>query len=104
MQDKVVEAKKEIRNSLYGKNAYMDSLNAVYVDDVNYRLKASGAVTSEFTKGLNQANIQIDNDLLSGSFINNKSLAEHHKEGSHYDYKFVSLETMRKKVCLKQKQ
>lgn len=97
MQDKVVEAKKEIRNSLYGKNAYMDSLNAVYVDDVNYRLKASGAVTSEFTKGLNQSNMQIDNDLLSGSFINNKSLAEHHKEGSHYDYKFVSLETMRKK-------
>ena len=97
MQEKVINAKKEIKNSIYGKNAYMDSINSVYVDDVNYRLKASGAVTSEFTKGLNQTDIQVDNDLLSGSFINGKSLAEHHKEGSHYDYKFVSLETMRNK-------
>ena len=97
MQEKALNAKKEIRNSIYGKNAFMDSINHVYVDDVNYRLKASGAVTSSFAKGLNQSDIQIDNDLLSGSFIDGKSLAQHHQEGRHYDYKFVSLETMRNK-------
>ena len=97
MQEKALNAKKEIKNSIYGKNAYMDSINYVYADDVNYRLKASGAVTSSFAKGLNQTDIEIDNDLLSGSFIDGKSLAQHHKEGRHYDYKFVSLETMRNK-------
>lgn len=101
IQNKVISAKDKIRESMYGKNAYMDTLNSVYVDEVNYRLKGSGAVTSEFTKGLNRTDIEVDNDLLSGSFINGKSLAQHHKEGSHYDYKFVSLEAMKQKGMFK---
>lgn len=99
--NQVDEAKSAIKQSIYGKNAYADSLNKIQVDDVNYRYKASGAVTSEFTPGLSKAikngdsNIRIDNDLLDNRFINGKSLSQWHKEGVHYDYKFVSTEAMR---------
>lgn len=95
------EAKSAIKQSIYGKNAYADSLNKIQVDDVNYRYKASGAVTSEFTPGLSKAikngesNIKINNELLDERFINGKSLSAWHKEGIHYDYKFVSTEAMR---------
>lgn len=98
--DQIDDTKTAIKESIYGKNAYADTLNKVQVDDVNYRYKASGAVTSEFTPGLNKAiknsssDLEINNDLLSTRFINNKSLNEWHKEGVHYDYKFVSLEAM----------
>ena len=100
MINQIDETKTAIKESIYGKNAYADTLNKIQVDDVNYRYKASGAVTSEFTPGLNKAlknsssNLEINNDLLSTRFINNKSLSEWHKEGVHYDYKFVSLEAM----------
>lgn len=98
--DQIDEARTAIKESIYGKNAYADTLNKIQVDDVNYRYKASGAVTSEFTPGLNKAikksssDLEINNDLLSTRVINGKSLNEWHKEGVHYDYKFVSLEAM----------
>ena len=94
------ETIRAIRKSIYGKNAYSDQLNKIQVDDVNYRYKASGAVTSELTPGLNQAlgntdsKIKVDNELLKNTYINKKSLAEWHEKGVHYDYKFVSLEAM----------
>lgn len=98
--NKLDDARTAIKDSIYGKNAYVDMLNKVQVDDVNYRYKASGAVTSEFTPGLGKAmnkagnKIEINNDLLDNRIINGKSLSEWHSEGVHYDYKFVSLEAM----------
>ena len=89
-----------IRKSIYGKNAYADQLNKVQVDDVNYRYKASGAVTSELATGLDaslrrqNSKLQIDDDLLSTREINGQSLKYWHEKGVHYDYKFVSLEAM----------
>ena len=100
IMDQMDETKSAIKESIYGKNAYADSLNKVQVDDVNYRYKASGAVTSEFTPGLSKAikngdsNIKINNELLDERVINGKSLTEWHKQGIHYDYKFVSTEAM----------
>lgn len=94
------EAIQAIRKSIYGKNAYSDQMNKIQVDDINYRYKASGAVTSELTPGLKQAinrtdsDIKVDNELLNTRYINNKSLAYWHEKGVHYDYKFVSLEAM----------
>lgn len=100
VNEQATETVEAIRKSIYGKNALSDELNKVQVDDINYRYKASGAVTSELTPGLNQAtrragsDIQIDNELLKSRVINGKSLAEWHEKGIHYDYKFVSLEAM----------
>lgn len=94
------EAIQAIRKSIYGKNAYADQLNKIQVDDINYRYKASGAVTSELTPGLNMATkradskIEVNDELLRIREINGKSLAYWHEKGVHYDYKFVSLEAM----------
>lgn len=98
--NQIDETKTAIKDSIYGKNAYADTLNKIQVDDVNYRYKASGVVISEFIPGLNKAiknsssNLEINNGLLSTRIINNKSLKQWHEEGVHYDYKFVSLEAM----------
>lgn len=100
--DQADETKVAIKESIYGKNAYADIINKVQIDDVNYRYKASGAVTSEFTPGLSKAikngeiaNLKVDDELLRGSEINGKSLSEWHSKGVHYDYKFVSSEAMK---------
>lgn len=102
VEEQAEEAIKAIRQSIYGKNAYMDKINRVQVDDVNYRYKASGAVTSELIPGLslvsNDSKLEIKDDLLSSRYINidgkETSLLDWHKQGVHYDYKFVSLEAM----------
>ena len=100
VEEQTEEAISAIKKSIYGKNAYADQLNKVQVDDVNYRYKASGAVTSELVPGLNMSvkragsSLEINDDLLKTRQINGKSLLDWHKEGVHYDYKFVSLEAM----------
>lgn len=100
LSNQVTETTQAIDKSIYGKNAFVDSLHKVQVDDINYRYKASGIVTSEFTSGLNKAfkndnlEFKVDNKLLKNSEINGKSIYEWQKQGVHYDYKYVSLEAM----------
>lgn len=98
----VDEAKSAITKSIFGKNAYSDQINKVMVNDANYRLKASGVVVSDSDINLmryaKENGMGIDTVSTFGNLnkaqINGKTLAQHHLEGSYYDYKFVSLETM----------
>lgn len=100
LSEQVTETTKAIDKSVFGKNAFADSLHKVQVDDVNYRYKASGIVTSEFTSGLQKAfkndelEFKVDNQLLRRSEINGKSIYDWQKNGVHYDYKFVSMDAM----------
>lgn len=101
LSEQVTETTKAIDKSIFGKNAFADSLHKVQVDDINYRYKASGIVTSEFTSGLNKAfknneNIEfkVDNKLLKNSQINGRSIYDWQKDGVHYDYKYVSMDAM----------
>lgn len=98
----LTKTKKAIKDSIYGKNAYSDKITQVLVNDANYRLKAFGVVVPEndlrLMKKAAEKGLNIETEGTFGNLniaeINGKTLAQHHIEGTNYDYKFVSLETM----------